>query len=85
MAWFRTTAEEIAPPLQPSTTVDFVLAGVGATVIGIVVALSIGAWPGIDKRLHASGAQVAYRFNSYIALALSERMLGTQGRSGALY
>ena len=29
--------------------------------------------------LHASGAQVAFRFNSYVALALAERLAGIQG------
>jgi predicted permease len=47
--------------------------------VGIAVALGIGRWPGVDQRLHASGAQVAYRFNSYIALALAERLYGAQG------
>jgi hypothetical protein len=48
-------------------------------VIGIACAAAIGRWPGVDRRLHASGAQVAYRFNSYIALALAERLYGAQG------
>ncbi len=33
----------------------------------------------MDARLHASGAQVAFRFNSYVALALAERLAGIQG------
>jgi malonate transporter len=66
-------------PLQPAQTLSLVLAGVGTVAIGIVVALAIGRWPGVDRRLHASGAQVAYRFNSYIALALAERLQGAQG------
>ena len=66
-------------PLQPATTAHLALAGVGTIAIGIVVALAIGRWPGVDRRLHASGAQIAYRFNSYIALALAERMQGAQG------
>jgi malonate transporter len=69
----------VKSPLQPAQTATLALAGVGTIVVGIVAALAIGAWPGVDRRLHASGAQIAYRFNSYIALALSERMLGTQG------
>ena len=38
-----------------------------------------GRWPGVDARLHASGAQMAFRFNSYIALALAERLGGSAG------
>jgi malonate transporter and related proteins len=66
-------------PLQPAQAFDLGLAGIGTLLIGIAVALAIGLWPGVDKRLHASGAQVAYRFNSYIALALAERLYGAQG------
>jgi malonate transporter len=66
-------------PMQPAQTLGLTLAGVGTVAIGIVLALSLGRWPGIDPRLHASGAQVGYRFNSYIALALGERLQGAQG------
>jgi malonate transporter and related proteins len=66
-------------PLRAAQTLSLTLAGVGTVAIGIVVALAIGRWPGVDRRLHASGAQVAYRFNSYIALALAERLEGAPG------
>ncbi len=33
----------------------------------------------IDPRLHAASAQVGFRFNSFIALALAERIAGPQG------
>ncbi len=69
----------VRSPLQPTQTLNLTLAGVGTVAVGIVVALAIGLWPGVDRRLHASGAQIAYRFNSYIALALSERMQGAPG------
>ena len=65
--------------MRPAETLGLALAGVGTVAIGIVVALAIGLVPGVDKRRHASGAQVAYRFNSYIALALAERLQGAQG------
>ncbi len=66
-------------PLQPAQTAGLALAGVGVVALGIVLALALGRWPGVDARLHASGAQIAYRFNSYVALALSERLFGAQG------
>ena len=69
----------IKSPLQPSQTAGLALAGVGTIVIGVAAALSLGLWPGIDRWRHASGAQVAFRFNSYIALALSERLQGAAG------
>ena len=52
-------------------------------VCGIGVAYSIPYWPivgrYIDSRDHASSAQVGFRFNSYIALAVSETLLGDGG------
>jgi malonate transporter and related proteins len=69
----------VKSPLRAAETLSMTLAGVGTVAVGIVVALAIGRWPRVDRRLHASGAQVAYRFNSYIALALSERLQGAAG------
>ena len=69
----------VKSPLQPTQAVSLAVAGLATAGVGIAAALAIGRWPGVDQRLHASGAQVAYRFNSFIALALSERLYGTQG------
>lgn len=66
-------------PLQPAQTLSLAGAGVGVMLCGVALAYALRAWPGVDARLHASGAQVAFRFNSYIALALAERLGGTQG------
>ena len=69
----------VKSPLRASETFELGLAGFATVAAGVVIALAIGRWPGVDPRLHASGAQTAYRFNSYIALALSERLYGAQG------
>ena len=55
--------------------------GVGLTVagVGIALAFALGRLPGVDPLPHASGAQTAFRFNSYVALALAERLAGAQG------
>jgi len=66
-------------PLQPAQTVGLAFASLATTATGIVVALSIAQWPGVDARRHASGAQTAYRFNSFIGLALAERLGGPTG------
>lgn len=66
-------------PLQPTQTVSLAAASLGVTATGIAVALALGRWPGIDARRHASGAQTAYRFNSFIGLALAERLGGASG------
>ncbi len=57
------------------------LAGTGlfVTAAGVAAAYALRAWPGVDARLHASGAQTAFRFNSYVALALAERLAGAPG------
>ena len=66
-------------PLQPTQTLSLAAASVGTVACGIALAFSVGRWPGVDARLHASGAQTAFRFNSYIALALAERLGGAPG------
>src|SRR5688572_12561564 len=52
-------------------------------VSGIALAYALPYVPGlgkhIDRREHAASAQVAFRFNSFIALALAERLAGAQG------
>lgn len=66
-------------PLQPGTAVELALAGGIIVASGMALAWAVGRVPGVDPRLHASGAQVAFRFNSYVALALAERLAGAQG------
>ena len=66
-------------PLQPAQTLSLAACGLGTVACGIVLAMSLKHWPGVDARLHASGAQTVFRFNSFIALALSERLGGPQG------
>ena len=53
----------------------------GVAGIGLAYALPHLPWLGkrIDKREHAASAQVACRFNSFIALALADRLAGPQG------
>ncbi len=63
-------------PLQPAQTAGLGVTGVGTVACGIALSYAIGRWPGVDARLHASGAQTAFRFNSFIALALAERLGG---------
>jgi predicted permease len=66
-------------PLQPGTALPLVGSTLVAVGVGIVLALTLKRAPGVDARLHASGAQTAFRFNTYVALALAERLGGTQG------
>lgn len=66
-------------PLQPAAMLQLAGCGVAVVSLGIVLAYALRWWPGVDPLLHASGAQVSFRFNSYVALALAERLAGTQG------
>jgi malonate transporter and related proteins len=66
-------------PLQLSAAGPLVACGLGVIGTGIALAYAVRVLPGIDPRLHASGAQTAFRFNSYVALALAERLAGAQG------
>jgi predicted permease len=66
-------------PMQPSAAATLAGCGLAVVALGVVLAYALRLWPGVDARLHASGAQVSFRFNSYVALALAERLAGTQG------
>jgi hypothetical protein len=66
-------------PIQPGDMLQFGGAGMAVVFCGIGLAYALGRRPGVDPLLHASGAQCAFRFNSYVALALAERLAGAQG------
>ena len=66
-------------PLQPGSLLQFGAVGLSLSALGIAMAWALGRWPGVDARLHASGAQTAFRFNSYLALAMAERLAGAPG------
>ena len=65
--------------LQPGATAELAAGAGGVVLAGIGLAYALKRVPGIDARLHASGAQVAFRFNSFFALATAERLAGVQG------
>ncbi len=65
--------------LSPGDTMALMAGGLGVMLSGIALAFALRWAPGVDPRTHASGAQVAFRFNSFVALALAERLHGAQG------
>jgi malonate transporter and related proteins len=69
----------VKSPLQPMQALGLAGAGLATVGLGIVLALALGRWPGVDRLRHASGAQTAFRFNSYIGLALADRLAGPEG------
>ena len=66
-------------PIHPGDMLQVGGAGLAVVGTGIALAYALGRWPGVDPLLHASGAQTAFRFNSYVALALAERLAGAPG------
>ncbi len=73
----------VKSPLDLGSASSFIGAGLVLGLAGIAMAYSLPhlPWLGrhIDRREHAASAQVAFRFNSFIGLALAERLLGGQG------
>lgn len=66
-------------PVHLGNALPLLACGLGVVGLGVALGLGLGRWPGVDARRHASGAQTAFRFNSYVALALAERIAGTPG------
>lgn len=73
----------VRSPLDLGAASSLISAGVllGLSGIGLAYSLPYAPWLGkyIDKRDHAASAQVAFRFNSFIGLALADRLAGSEG------
>ena len=73
----------VRSPLDLGAASGLIAAGVltGLCAITLAYALPHLPWIGrhIDRRDHAASAQIAFRFNSFIALALVERVAGAPG------
>ena len=73
----------VKSPMDIGAASGLIGAGMLSGVIGIALAYSLPHWPWVGKHIdvrdHAASAQVAFRFNSFIGLAIAERLAGTQG------
>jgi malonate transporter and related proteins len=69
----------VRQPISLGTLASLGTVGLAITGLGIALAYALARVPRVDANAHAAGAQVAFRFNSYIALALSERLGGVAG------
>lgn len=73
----------VKSPLDLNAASSLIAAGLSLALSAIGLAYSLPWWPvlgrWIDRRDHAASAQVGFRFNSFIALALAERIAGPQG------
>lgn len=67
----------VKSPLNPSTTTALALGGMSVVGLGFVLTVLLAQVPGLAGKQLASGAQTAFRFNSYVALALAERLGGS--------
>ena len=73
----------VKSPLDPAAASSLIAAGLCLAGSAIALSYSLPHWPvlgrHIEPRDHAASAQVGFRFNSFIALALAERIAGPQG------
>lgn len=73
----------IKSPLDIASASSLIGAGWAMALAGIALAYSIPYWPWLGRhisaRQHAASAQVAFRFNSFIGLALADRLAGPRG------
>jgi malonate transporter len=73
----------VKSPLDLDAASSLLGAGLSLGVCAIALSYSLPYWPilgpRIDRRDHAASAQVGFRFNSFIALALAERLAGPEG------
>jgi predicted permease len=73
----------VKSPIDLNAASNLIGAGLSLGVCAIALSYSLPYWPilgkRLDKRDHAASAQVGFRFNSFIALALAERLAGPQG------
>jgi hypothetical protein len=73
----------VKSPLDIGSTSGLIGAGWAVGLTGIGLAYSLPYWPWLRRHVpardHAASTQVAFRFNSFIGLALAERLAGPQG------
>lgn len=70
-------------PLDIGAASGLIGAGWALGLTGIALAYALPYWPWLGRHVpardHAASTQVAFRFNSFIGLALAERLAGPQG------
>lgn len=73
----------VRSPLDLRAASGLILGALALCSIGIALSYSLPRWPWlgrrVDRRDHAAGAQIAFRFNTFVALALTERLVGGAG------
>jgi len=74
----------VAAPLEPSSASALMGAGIALTLAGMAMANALPHLPLLARHInaqdHAACAQLAFRFNSFIGLAVAARLLGAPGQ-----
>lgn len=72
----------VRSPLDLASASRLIAAGLLLAASAIALSWSLPRWPWLGRHLapreHAAAAQVAFRFNSFVALAIIERLAGPQ-------
>lgn len=73
----------VKSPLDLQAASSLIGAGLSLAFGAIALSYSLPYWPVLgrllDRRDHAAAAQIGFRFNSFIGLALAERLAGPEG------
>jgi malonate transporter and related proteins len=69
----------VRSPINFGAMSNLISAAVCLVSSGILLTYSLGLWSKIQKDDFAASAQVAFRFNSFIGLAVAERIAGREG------
>ncbi len=73
----------VKSPLDLGAASSLIAGGLALAASGIALSYALPFVPGlrkhIDAREHAASAQIGFRFNSFIGLAIAERLAGPQG------
>lgn len=73
----------IKTPIQLASASSLMLSGISLGLVAIALAYSVAKLPFVNRYFtsseHASSCQIAFRFNSFIGLAITDRLLGPAG------
>jgi malonate transporter and related proteins len=69
----------VRSPLDVRAASSLIAAALCMVALNVAISYSIARWPRVQANDFASTAQVAFRFNSFIGLAISERLAGRDG------
>lgn len=73
----------VRSPLDFGATTALMVAGIALILSGVAMSYALPYLPWfrrhVDRRDHAASAQIAFRFNSFIVIALADRLAGAEG------